>query len=527
MAAAAAAAPSQWTESCVRLERVCVDQGSIILYGASSSSGAGANGTDTGGSSAGSSTGSNAGGSGSSQPGVVPDAPGFRIEPDADRRKYDGFFTPAPIRVRPASADPGREGAAYLRQPIFSRCTVPVVWYSMWPTNFAHMFRDNAAKLWGVLRRTPWARHLKLALVTAEELALPGFSLDIFQPMLQLRVESWADFSARLPSRQLPDGSHVPLGWPESGGSAASRLPLSWEGGAQRCFEQLFVCHRGLNITSWPLHGLGQHLVQRHRQQGQGLPPQSPRSSGSSGSSGSSNRDSSTGGSSSSSQGSGSERVLRVVFLKRSSPDRQLLDTAELLERCSGWRGSTAAGQRLLVRCSEVAVTNLAQGIAVAQEADVLVSMHGANLANGWLLWPGSAVIELQSCGFDAGAAHLQYPLFNLEDGDTQVQWWLVSACDPAACTPGVDELHSTADEVIWARNRNLRIGWEPLAHVLQAAAEVAGDMAEYRRRWQQGRWWWWLGPGGELQQVGPGRFTKMRCPAPWPASRAQSIADS
>ncbi|KAL4458946.1 hypothetical protein ABPG75_013811 [Micractinium tetrahymenae] len=269
----------------------------------------------------------------------------------------------------------------------------------MWPTNFAHMFRDNAAKLWGVLRRTPWARHLKLALVTAEGLALPGFSLDIFQPMLQLRVESWADFSARLPSRQ-------------SGGSAASRLPLSWEGGAQRCFEQLFVCHRGLNITSWPLHGLGQHLVQRHRQQGQGLPPQSPRSSGSSGSS---NSDSSTGGSSSSSQGSGSERVLRVVFLKRSSPDRQLLDTAELLERCSGWRGSTAAGQRLLVRCSEVAVTNLAQGIAVAQEADVFVGMHGANLANGWLLRPGSAVIELQSCGFDAGAAHLQYPLFNVE----------------------------------------------------------------------------------------------------------------
>ena len=35
----------------------------------------------------------------------------------------------------------------------------------------------------------------------------------------------------------------------------------------------------------------------------------------------------------------------------------------------------------------------------------------------GWLLRPGSAMIELQPVGFDAGPAHLQYPLFNMEVG--------------------------------------------------------------------------------------------------------------
>ena len=35
-------------------------------------------------------------------------------------------------------------------------------------------------------------------------------------------------------------------------------------------------------------------------------------------------------------------------------------------------------------------------------------------MANAWLMRPGSAMIELQPYGFDAGAAHLQYPLFNM-----------------------------------------------------------------------------------------------------------------
>lgn len=38
----------------------------------------------------------------------------------------------------------------------------------------------------------------------------------------------------------------------------------------------------------------------------------------------------------------------------------------------------------------------------------------GANMANAWLMRPGSSMIELQPYGFDEGPAHLQYPLFNM-----------------------------------------------------------------------------------------------------------------
>ena len=97
-AAAAAAAPSPWTEGCLRLEDACVDNGGILLYARQDRS---------------------------REP--------FEVQPGEDRIKFDGRTLQTPIRVRPAlEGPPTVEGAAYLRAPAFSRCTVPVVWYSMW-----------------------------------------------------------------------------------------------------------------------------------------------------------------------------------------------------------------------------------------------------------------------------------------------------------------------------------------------------------------------------------------------------------
>ena len=62
--------------------------------------------------------------------------------------------------------------------------------------------RDNAAKIFGVMSDTAWAAHAKLVLVTAEGHRAPAMNHDIFQPWLPTRLETWADFSARLPSAQ-------------------------------------------------------------------------------------------------------------------------------------------------------------------------------------------------------------------------------------------------------------------------------------------------------------------------------------
>jgi hypothetical protein len=55
---------------------------------------------------------------------------------------------------------------------------------------------------------------------------------------------------------------------------------------------------------------------------------------------------------------------------------------------------------------------------------------------------------------------------------------------------------------------------WPALAHVLESIVEVNGDMADYWKRWEEGRWWWWMDGSGGLTPVGPGVFTQLRCPA-------------
>jgi hypothetical protein len=69
--------------------------------------------------------------------------------------------------------------------------------------NVAHAFRDNAARLYGALKETPWAAHAKLVLMTPEGLAPPSFSFDLMRPLTGLEIETWADFTTRLPSQKV------------------------------------------------------------------------------------------------------------------------------------------------------------------------------------------------------------------------------------------------------------------------------------------------------------------------------------
>ena len=48
-----------------------------------------------------------------------------------------------------------------------------------------------------------------------------------------------------------------------------------------------------------------------------------------------------------------------------------------------------------LLRCLQAEMPSLAAGIATTRQADIVVGPHGANLANSWLLRPGSSAIEL------------------------------------------------------------------------------------------------------------------------------------
>jgi hypothetical protein len=290
----------------------------------------------------------------------------------------------------------------------------------MWNANLAHFFRDNAAKVWGVLRDTPWARNVKWVMVTAEGHAAPQMNHDIMQPLVSQQVETWADFTNRLPSSkvrrtgggdwataegaaihptpannscQLPlsclpvrclqvNGGFVPA---DGGEGGADSLPPSFEGGPQRCFRRMFVCNRGINITSWPLHGLGQGLAAHYagavqltaaaqatshalesataqaasqalesaaavptaqKQPNQAAAQERPDKAA--------RRDVAKPAMLPTNSSAGSEQVLRIIFHKRASADRQLLNADELVKSCNAWRHTAADGRRLRASCTEV-----------------------------------------------------------------------------------------------------------------------------------------------------------------------------
>lgn len=125
--------------------------------------------------------------------------------------------------------------------------------------------------------------------------------------------------------------------------------PLSWEGGEQRCFHDLFFCGEkiGTAKTARPgaarleggvpreLGAWGQELVAhvQQQQQEQATPQDGARGR----------------------KGGGASRRLKVLFLRRDSEGRQLLNAEELLQRCNDWRvRDPESGAALTAECRQV-----------------------------------------------------------------------------------------------------------------------------------------------------------------------------
>ena len=143
--------------------------------------------------------------------------------------------------------------------------------------------------------------------------------------------------------------------------------------------------------------------------------------------------------------GQGEELELRVVFQKRGGDprqltDRQLVNAAELVAACNRWRFTAPSGVRVRALCWEVEINSLDVSIAAAQQADVFVGAHGANIANGWLMRPGSAVVELTMHRFEESKPHLNLAKRNFEvrAGRGHVEGGVLR-CRCAAAPPAAD----------------------------------------------------------------------------------------
>jgi hypothetical protein len=137
-------------------------------------------------------------------------------------------------------------------------------------------------------------------------------------------------------------------------------MPDSFEGGPRRCFRHMLVCMDNINITAWPLHAYGQHLVQHYERLGalpenalpadrpkealprRLAPPTMPFARRK------------AGGQAAPATAADKEAVLEVAFQKRHGDERQLMNAAELLQRCNAWRFTTSFGVEVRANCWEV-----------------------------------------------------------------------------------------------------------------------------------------------------------------------------
>jgi hypothetical protein len=140
----------------------------------------------------------------------------------------------------------------------------------------------------------------------------------------------------------------------------------------------------------------------------------------------------------------------------------------------------------MLPRCTCCALPRLVTGGRHIAPAAVLPAQMAAEMLCGCRHTVGCVMLTCGRLGVapftSTHPTHLPtrtpqpaHPPPPLQDNATQVLWWMISACDPGASTPGEAEVQGRGTPVGWAKDRNLRIGWVARragnAAALQAAA--------------------------------------------------------
>ena len=84
---------------------------------------------------------------------------------------------------------------------------------------------------------------------------------------------------------------------------------------------------------------------------------------------------------------------------------------------------------------------------------------------------------------------------YNERDAKSQLQWFLLTVCDPAASRPGALEAAGRGPRASWPRDRHTLLRWDALAPVLRRIAGNNGDVAHYKRQFSRQGWWFQMMP--------------------------------
>lgn len=326
---------------------------------------------------------------------------------------------------------------------------------------------DLSAVYYAMLRRTPWRQHSKLVVVTPDGLPLTQPESQLLPTLSKLSVQSLADFSRRLlPGHQIgqevrsqtclanreqeramrrrlaallcpqPHVHTPPLPLPTVPYPQLDALqpPASFEGGEQRCFQDLFVCGRNFPLARGlaPAEEAALTPQQQAERLAQEVPiepfsfgqavvayqTQAARTAGQASAGnvqdGISLQEAAAAASRAGTAGSAGERAktsgrLKVLLIKRGGEGRQLLNAAELLQACNSWSWVPPGSSKAVTAdCREVGwcivgMQGSAGGGKTLHDACPRVSHqsrvlhhHVVNL-NLWNVFP-SHITTLRSC---------------------------------------------------------------------------------------------------------------------------------
>jgi hypothetical protein len=135
---------------------------------------------------------------------------------------------PSPV-VRPATLG---EESPDLREPRFSKCTTPVVWYINYLYIFGEFYMRTATGMY-IMEKKGWIDRNMTMVLAALNMDLEEYHHKWLQPFTDHSITTFSHLSARLPRH--------------------THETYTAEGTHERCFENMYVCHvEWLNLWEYP-----------------------------------------------------------------------------------------------------------------------------------------------------------------------------------------------------------------------------------------------------------------------------------
>ncbi|EFJ44164.1 hypothetical protein VOLCADRAFT_118856, partial [Volvox carteri f. nagariensis] len=341
-----------------------------------------------------------------------------------------------------------------VRRPVFSNCTTPLLFFHHFPFNVAEVYRFAVNNIYFLQRRLQFFDERPHSTSTPRETLRPRPRLRNSLSRITLvpgnppmsAVPSFTRFWLQPFSRYAVTSlGHLSQRWPP--GSPPPPSAATGEGVAVRCFSRFLMCKITLKKPTGAFFEAGQFVARYYAEKA--IPMEA----------------------------NFTQRLAAEVPLDEQKDDTVLKVVFAESE------GASSIFRR--VRCFRhiFGIDNL-YDLWVVRRSDVLVGVHGSALTNALFMRPGSSLIELRPYGF-SGRESWPNIYMKSQTRGMEVFWFGIDVMSANLSTPGdfeadMQPMYTRAKGCL-ARDRNLIVPWEAMAHQLLNVAVVSRNVWRYK----------------------------------------------